>query len=295
VTVLWEILASTRVELDRRSREVPLAQLQARAQEARGGPLERERRLRGALSGPRIAVIAEFKRRSPSAGALRENPDLRELIGAYERGGARAISVLTEGPHFEGSLEDLRAARAACDLPLLRKDFIVDRYQLYEALAAGADAVLLIVAALEQPLLAALHREARELELDVLVEVHDRAELQRALELGADLIGINNRDLRDFTVDVRRTFGLLGEIPADVTVVSESGIATAGQLAELEASGVRAVLVGETLMRAADPAQALRALRGAGDRAGLGEIAEARQGEASEQILRTPGRSFRSS
>jgi indole-3-glycerol phosphate synthase len=264
VTVLREILASTRVELRQRGREVPLAQLQARAREVRGGPLDRERRFRGALSGPEIAVIAEFKRRSPSAGALRESPDLRELIGAYERGGARAISVLTEGPHFAGSLEDLRAARAACDLPLLRKDFIVDRYQLYEALAAGADAVLLIVAALEQPLLVALHREARELDLDVLVEVHDRAELHRALELGADLIGINNRDLRDFTVDVQRTFGLLEEIPAGVTVVSESGIAAAGQLAELEASGVRAVLVGEILMRAEDPAQALRVLRGAG-------------------------------
>jgi indole-3-glycerol phosphate synthase len=264
-TVLQGIIASTRAELQQRSREVPLAQLQARARDARGGPLDRERRLRGALSAPGIAVIAEFKRRSPSAGPLRENADLRELVGAYERGGARAISVLTEGPHFEGSLEDLRIARGACDLPLLRKDFVVDSYQLYEALAAGADAVLLIVAALEQPQLTLLHREARELELDVLVEVHDRAELHRALELGADLIGINNRDLRDFTVDVQRTFDLLEEIPAGVAVVSESGIAGAEQLRELEARGVCAVLVGETLMRAGDPEVALRELRGAGE------------------------------
>jgi indole-3-glycerol phosphate synthase len=262
-TVLDGILASTRAELGRRSREVPLAQLQVRAEDARGGPLEGGRRLGDALSAPGIAVIAEFKRRSPSAGPLRENPDLRELVGAYERGGARAISVLTEGPHFEGSLEDLRAARTACDLPLLRKDFVVDRYQLYEALAAGADALLLIVAALGRPELTSLHGEARELGLDVLVEVHDRAELHRALELGADLIGINNRDLRDFTVDVRRTFNLLEEIPAGVAVVSESGIAGAEQLAELEARGVQAVLVGETLMRAGDPEAALRRLRGA--------------------------------
>ena len=265
-TVLDGILASTRAELERRSREVSLAELQAQARDARGGSPEGERRFRGALRAPGIAVIAEFKRRSPSAGPLRENPDLRELLGAYERGGAHAISVLTEGPHFEGSLEDLRAARAACELPLLRKDFVVDSYQLYEALLAGADAVLLIVAALEQAALAALHGEARELGLDVLVEVHDRAELHRALELGADPIGINNRDLRDFTVDVRRTLDLLDEIPAGVAVVSESGIADAGQLAELEASGVRAVLVGETLMRAEDPERALRALRGAGKR-----------------------------
>ena len=267
-TVLDRILVSTRDELERRNREVPLAQLQSQARAARGGSAERERRFRDALSGPGIAVIAEFKRRSPSAGPLRESPDLGELVGAYERGGAGAISVLTEGPHFEGALEDLRAARAACDLPLLRKDFIVDSYQLYEALAAGADAVLLIVAALEQPVLAALQGEARELGLDVLVEVHDRAELQRALELGADPVGINNRDLRDFSVDVHRTLDLLDDIPAGVAVVSESGIAGVEQLIELERRGVRAVLVGETLMRAEDPEQALRTLRGVGEREG---------------------------
>lgn len=275
MTVLDEILATTRAELHERKAEVPLAQLRERcaqtprealADDVGGHTFARERPFRGALTGPGIAVIAEFKRRSPSAGALSADPDLRELAAAYERGGARAMSVLTEGPHFGGSLEDLGTARAACDLPLLRKDFIVDPYQLHEARVAGADAVLLIVAALAQAQLAALHREARELELDVLVEVHDRAELHRALELGAELVGINNRDLRDFTVDVRRTFSLLEEIPAGTVVVSESGIAAPEQLRELEAHGVRAVLVGEHLMRAADPEAALRALRGADGR-----------------------------
>jgi indole-3-glycerol phosphate synthase len=261
-TVLDRILASTRAELSARKRTVPLPQLEARLAEEPRGPFARERRFSGALTRPGIAVIAEFKRHSPSAGALRDAPDVRELARAYERGGASAISVLTEGPHFEGSLADLRAARAACDLPLLRKDFIVDPYQLYEALLAGADAVLLIVAALEQATLVALHAEARALHLDVLVEAHDRAELHRALELGADLIGINNRDLRDFSVDVRRTLDLMSEIPPHVAVVSESGIASAAQLRELHEHGVCAVLVGETLMRAADPAAALRALRG---------------------------------
>jgi indole-3-glycerol phosphate synthase len=263
-SVLERILASTRAEVRARRETLPLEDLRACAADAPRGAFERERRFHGALSGPGIGVIAEFKRRSPSAGAIRETPDLRALVGAYERGGASAISVLTEGPHFAGSLEDLRAARAACDLPLLRKDFIVDPYQLYEALLAGADAVLLIVAALEQPALAKLHAEARALDLDVLVEVHDRAELHRALALeGADLIGINNRDLRDFSVDVQRTFGLLSEIPDGVTVVSESGISEPAQLRELQARGVGAVLVGEALMRAPDPQLALRELRGA--------------------------------
>jgi indole-3-glycerol phosphate synthase len=251
-TVLERILASTREEVHRRKRELPL--------DTPDGPAVQERRLRTALTGPGVAVIAEFKRRSPSAGTLRESPDIGELVGAYARGGASALSVLTEGPHFGGTLADLRAARAACELPILRKDFIIDPYQLQEARAAGADAVLLIVAALDQPTLASLHDAARELGLDVLVEVHDRAELRRALQVGADLIGINNRDLRDFSVDVERTYELLDEIPPGVAVVSESGIATAEQLQRLESRGVQAVLVGETLMRASDPEAALRAL-----------------------------------
>ena len=209
-------------------------------------------------------MIAEFKRRSPSAGTLHEAPDLHELVAAYERGGASALSVLTEGRHFDGTLDDLRAARAACGLPILRKDFIVDEYQLYEAKVARADAVLLIVAALEPERAAsAVRARARTLGLDVLVEVHDREELRAALAMEAELIGINNRDLRDFSVDVERTERLMGEIPAGVTVVSESGIARAEQLSRLERGRCAAVLVGETLMRSADPEAALRTLRAA--------------------------------
>ncbi len=222
----------------------------------------RLRGFRAALGGPGVAVIAEFKRRSPSAGILREQADVAEIVGAYERGGASALSVLTEGPNFGGSLADLRAARASCALPVLRKDFVVDEYQLLEARAAGADAVLLIVAALEDRALARLHDAARALDLDVLVEVHDRDELDRALAAEARLIGINNRDLRDFSVDVARTTLLREAIPPGITVVSESGIADARQLRELAAQGVDAVLVGESLMRAPDPAQALRQLLG---------------------------------
>jgi indole-3-glycerol phosphate synthase len=258
MSVLEGILGSTRAELQQRKRERPEAELCEQAlalQDAEG------RGFREALSAPGIGVIAEFKRRSPSAGRLREDANPLETARAYERGGADALSVLTEGPNFEGSLDDLRAARAACALPVLRKDFIVDRYQLYEARIAGADAVLLIVAALSPSKLVALRDLARDLHLDVLVEVHDAGELRLALDAGADLIGINNRDLRDFSVDVQRTFALLSAIPAGVTVVSESGIAEPEQLARLDEAGVAAVLVGETLMRAPNPEEALRALR----------------------------------
>ncbi len=255
-TVLDRILSETRAEVQQRKRELPLQSpvLDEATSDAH--------RFREAIARRGIAVIAEFKRRSPSAGALREAPDLAEIVGAYTRGGAAALSILTEGPNFAGSLADLVEARAVSPLPLLRKDFIVDPYQLLEAQAAGADAVLLIVAALEASELVELYREAGELGLDVLVEVHDRGELTRALELGAEIIGVNNRDLRDFSVEVERTEQLMDEIPSGVLVVSESGIAAAEQLRRLEARGVGAVLVGETLMRAPDPAVALRELRG---------------------------------
>ncbi len=260
-TVLDRILAETREEVERRKRDVPLERLPPNRTGAR--------RLHDALTRPGISVIAEFKRRSPSAGKLSDCPNLKEIVNAYERGGASALSILTEGPNFEGSLEDLCAAREVSNLPLLRKDFILDEYQLQEALAAGADAVLLIVAALERGELAVLHDSARVMGLDVLVEVHDREELHVALSLGADMIGINNRDLRDFSVDVERTERLMDEVPAGVAVVSESGIAVAEQLQRLKALGVQAVLVGESLMRSEDPEAALRTLRG--DRTGSAE------------------------
>ena len=259
-TVLERILESTCEALKRRKRERSPEELEYQAFAIAGGGQTDPRRFRAALQEPGIAVIAEFKRRSPSAGALHQAPDLHEMVGAYERGGAAALSVLTEERHFDGTLEDLGAARAACGLPILRKDFIVDDYQLYEAKVAGADAVLLIVAALEPEELSALNGRAQTLGLDVMVEVHDRDELRTALKMGAELIGINNRDLRDFSVDVERTAKLMGEIPSGVTVVSESGIAGAEQLGKLKDAGVDAVLVGETLMRSADPEAALRAL-----------------------------------
>jgi indole-3-glycerol phosphate synthase len=186
-------------------------------------------------------------------------------VKAYERGGASALSILTEPFHFEGSLDDLREARAATSLPVLRKDYIVDRYQLFEAAAAGADAVLLIVAALELDDLARLYGEARALDLDVLVEVHDEHELETALEVDAEVIGINNRDLGDFTVDIERTYELLSDVPAGKTVVSESGFSTREELDELERVGVDAVLIGETLMRADDVEAACRLLSGGGE------------------------------
>jgi indole-3-glycerol phosphate synthase len=262
-SVLARILEETRTEVQWRKRKLPLSELEGNAQ-----PKPQPGAFQRALAQPGIGVIAEFKRRSPSAGSLHDDPDLLRIVDAYERGGAGALSVLTEGPNFGGTLDDLRAARAACALPILRKDFVVDPYQLYEALDAGADAVLLIVAALTQQELASLHEQAHLLGLDVLVEVHDSEELQRAVSVGARLIGVNNRDLRDFSVDVQRTSRLLGEMPKDASVVSESGIVGSEQLRALEREGVAAVLVGEALMRAGDPARALAELLSGSSAAG---------------------------
>jgi indole-3-glycerol phosphate synthase len=259
MTILDRILADTRATLATRKRERPPASLQADLAGARPAP-----RFAAALRRPdgAVAVIAEHKRRSPSAGEIRPGSTIADVAAAYERGGAAAMSVLTEERHFDGSLEDLRAAGAACALPLLRKDFVVDDYQLLEARLAGADAVLLIVAALAPVELAALHEAALGLGLDVLVEVHDEAELEAALAIGPAVIGVNNRDLRDFSVDVERSFALRARIPEGIVVVSESGIERAEQLQRLGAAGVDAVLVGERLMRAPDPETALRELRG---------------------------------
>jgi len=257
MNTLERIVDSTRREVEQRREAVPLATLEQQLV-ARGD----DRPFTEALVHPGISVIAEHKRRSPSAGAIREGATVADIVCAYERAGAAALSVLTEGPHFGGSLDDLRAARAATRLPILRKDFVVDHYQLFESAAVGADAILLIVAALDPRELQRLHQEALALDLDVLVEVHDAEELEVALELDADVIGINNRDLTDFTVDVARTFELLADVPAGKTVVSESGIGTRDQLDELERVGVDAVLVGEALMRADDVEAACRALTG---------------------------------
>jgi indole-3-glycerol phosphate synthase len=256
VNALEPIIASTREEVARRRDRVPDSELEREAA-LRAGEL---RPFADALARPGLSVIAEHKRRSPSAGVIRADLRLEEVVGSYERGGAAALSILTEGPSFGGSLDDLRAARAASALPILRKDFIVDAYQLHEALAAGADAILLIVAALDQAELERLHEAALSLGLAALVEVHDEHELERAAAVGARLIGINNRDLTTLRVDIRRTFELLPRVPSGTTVVSESGLRTASDLAELEDAGVDAVLIGEALMRSRDIEAACRAL-----------------------------------
>jgi indole-3-glycerol phosphate synthase len=254
---LDELVEAARRSVRRRQEEVSLEDLTARLT-TRGD----DRPFKEALVRPGLSLIAEFKRRSPSAGEIRPGAEVADLVPAYERGGAAALSILTEDGGFGGSLEDLGRARAASELPLLRKDFVVDSYQLVEAAVHGADAVLLIVAALEPDELARLHAESESLDLDTVVEVHDEGDLEVALELDVDVIGINNRDLRDFRVDVATTERLITDVPAGKTVVAESGYSNRPQLEELDRIGVDAVLIGEALMRARDPEQAVRELTG---------------------------------
>ena len=256
MSVLDRIVDATRQDVAQRRREVPIAQLEQAIQGREDRPFSE------ALIGPRLSLIAEYKRRSPSSGLLREGDGVGEVVSAYERAGAAALSVLTENHHFSGSLDDVREARAASSLPILRKDFVVDPYQVYETAAVGADAMLLIVAALGRHDLERLYTEARALDLDVLVEVHSERELDQALEIDADVIGINNRNLADLEVDLETTLELLAHVPAGKTVVSESGFSTREQLDDLDRVGIDAVLVGETLMRAEDVEAACRALTG---------------------------------
>lgn len=252
------IIAATREEVAARRAATPLPALDIVVAERAAAADVRP--FREALASPGLSLIAEHKRRSPSAGPIREDLALEDVVGAYERGGAAALSILTEGPNFGGSLDDLRAARRATQLPLLRKDFVVDPYQIHEASAAGADAILLIVAALSADELSALHSEAVGLGLSALVEVHDERELEVALELAVPVIGINNRDLKTLQVDIRRTFELLTRVGDRALVVSESGFGRRDQLDELEAAGVNGVLIGEALMRSPDIEAATRAL-----------------------------------
>lgn len=207
-----------------------------------------------------VSLIAECKRRSPGAGPIRPELDVVELTRGYERAGASALSVLTDTPYFGGSLDDLTTAKEATRIPVLRKDFTLDPLHLLEARAAGADAVLLIVRILSDDVLARLHRHALELGMAALVEVHDRSELERAMKLGAEIIGINNRDLATFSTDIATTITLLESVPDDVVIVSESGIRTRDDVLGLGAAGVDAVLVGESILAAPDPAEAARAL-----------------------------------
>ncbi len=253
--MIEQLVDSARADVKARRAQRPQSELEG-ALASRPEP----RPFSEAMTRPGLSLIAEFKRRSPSAGEIRPGATVEEIVRAYEEGGAAAISVLTDRSHFGGSHDDLRAARARCELPILQKDFVVDRYQLLEAAVDGADAVLLIVAALSEEELAALHDGARGLDLDCVVEIHDEPELDRALAIDADVLGINNRDLDDFSVDLDTTRELITDVPAGKTVVSESGISDRETLEELEEIGVDAVLVGEALMRAPDPEVKVREL-----------------------------------
>lgn len=258
MSILDDIVDRTRDEVKRRRKLVPEDQLRTRLSKR-----DEDRPFAEALaSRPGVSVIAEHKRRAPSQKKkLRKGSTVEEVVSAYQRAGATALSVLTDEPFFGGSLDDLAAARAASNLPILRKDFIVHPYQVVETAVSGADALLLIVAALEDKDLAKLYRQARELDLDVLVEVHDGEELERALEVvDADVIGINNRNLRDLTIDLATTFELLSHIPAGKVVVSESGISRREEIDELERVGVDAVLVGSHFMKQDDIEAACREL-----------------------------------
>jgi indole-3-glycerol phosphate synthase len=218
---------------------------------------------RSALQKDGINIIAEFKRRSPSKGMIREGANPIEVARAYHAGGAVAMSVLTEEDYFAGSLDDLRQVKSTVDLPVLRKDFVVDDYQIYESAAAGADAILLIVAALDDEALSRMRRLAEdELQIDALVEVHTSDEMKRATACGAKLIGVNNRDLRTFEVSLETSLRLAREAPADAVLISESGLKSSEDLQRLHEAGYRGFLIGETLMRADDPAVALRSFRG---------------------------------
>jgi len=260
VGILEQLISAAGQSVDRRRQQVPLEKLEADL-----GLRDKDRPFREALTRPGMSLICEFKRRSPSAGDIASGTDLATQVKAYEQGGAAALSVLTDEVHFGGSLEDLATARESCGLPIIRKDFIVDRYQLLEAAVGGADAVLLIVAVLDDERLRAFQAEAWELDLDCLVEVHDERELDRALEADAEVIGINNRNLDTGVVDVQTTYDLITDVPAGKTVVSESGISTREELVELERVGVDAALIGESLMRSDDPSVKVRELGGVGD------------------------------
>ncbi|WP_292603805.1 indole-3-glycerol phosphate synthase TrpC [Nocardioides sp. REDSEA-S30_B4] len=259
MSVLDDIVAGVRLDLAEREAALPLVDLKAALAD-----VDPPRDPMSALRAPGSSVIAEVKRRSPSKGDLAEIPDPTVLAKAYAEGGAAAISVLTEQRRFGGSLDDLRAVRAAVDVPLLRKDFIVTDYQLWEARAAGADLALLIVAALDDDELRRLHDLAGELGLTALVEVHDDAEAERAVALGAELVGVNARNLKTLEIDPD-TFGRLASgIPDDRVKVAESGIFTPADVTRFVSEGARAVLVGEALVKDGDPTAAVAAMTGIG-------------------------------
>lgn len=266
--ILEQIAEKTKERIQNQKSRLPLAELKAQVRDLNtdtGFPFEK------ALSGEGMSFICEVKKASPSKGVIVEHFPYVDIAGEYERAGADAISVLTEPFYFRGSDAYLTEIRGAVKLPLLRKDFTVDEYMLYEAKKMGADAVLLICAILSPMQLGEYAGLARELGLSTLVEAHDEAEVEMALKAGAGIIGVNNRNLKDFTVDVSNSVRLRKLVPRDILFVSESGMKTREDIARLEENGVNAVLIGETLMRSGDKAAALKALRG-GDKAALGAL-----------------------
>ena len=255
---ITEICDFKREDVVRRKAATTLSELEARAA-VQTAP----RGFRAALDAkPGHALIAEIKKASPSKGLIRPDFDPPAHARAYKAAGAACLSVLTDEPYFQGSDDYLVAARAAVSLPCLRKDFMVDPWQIAEARALGADAILIIVAALDDEQMAEIESEAIRFGMDALIEVHDAAELERALKLKSRLIGVNNRDLRDFSVDFARTYELVGSAPADCTFVAESGLTSRADLDAMAEHGVHCFLVGEALMRQADVERATRALIG---------------------------------
>ena len=255
IAVKFEEIAAARRELEESSLRALAESTSVREPALK--PRGFERALRTKIDAGKAAVIAEIKKASPSKGVLRADFDPPRIAESYERGGAACLSILTDRQFFQGAPDYLIAARAACSLPVLRKDFIVDNYQVFEARAMGADCILLIAAALDDVRMAELESCALSLGMDVLVEVHDGAELERALRLKTTMIGINNRNLRTFEVSLQTTLDLLARIPLDRLVVTESGIATKADVEKMRAAGVHTFLVGEAFMRADDPGAAL--------------------------------------
>jgi indole-3-glycerol phosphate synthase len=263
--ILNKIVAVKLEEIEAAQKRMPLAAMRADA-ESRVLTRDFEGALRRKIAAGRSAVIAEIKKASPSKGVLREDFIPSDIAQSYAEGdgktNAACLSVLTDRQFFQGQVDYLKQARASCDLPVLRKDFMVDPYQIYESRAMGADCILLIAACLEDARMAELESIARSLDMAVLVEVHDQGELERALKLKTPLVGINNRNLRTFEVSLDTTLGMLKNVPADRLVVTESGIATRDDVAKMRAAGVHAFLVGEAFMRADDPGRALADLFG---------------------------------
>ena len=260
--ILDKIVAVKREEIAAAKKKVPLEAMRADA-ESRVLTRDFEGALRRKIAAGKSAVIAEVKKASPSKGVLREDFIPADIAQSYAEHGAACLSVLTDRQFFQGQPDYLKQARASCDLPVLRKDFMVDPYQVYESRVMGADCILLIAACLEDGQMAELEQIARSLDMAVLVEVHDAAELQRALRLRTPLVGINNRNLRSFEVSLDTTLGMLKDVPKDRLLVTESGILGPADVQRMRDAGVHAFLVGEAFMRAPDPGQALAALFGA--------------------------------